>query len=75
MAKIKGDHRISNLEAQRRFQDKASSIDKEMNAALAGVDWQRRKNAEKSLVEWVKTYCIGLVLDEPPPPKGEEVLR
>ena len=75
MAKIKGDHKISNLEAQRRFQDKVCSIDKEMNVALACVDWERRKRAEKSLVDWVEEYCVGLVLDEPPPPKGEEVLR
>ena len=26
-------------------------------------------------MDWVKTYCLGLVLDDAPPPKGEEVLR
>lgn len=68
------DHRISNLEAQHRFQDRASSIDVEMTNAFEQIDRKRRNEAEKSLVKWVNTYCLGLVLDDPPPTKGEEVL-
>lgn len=69
------DHRISNLEAQHRFQDRASSIDVQMANAFEQIDWNRRNEAEKSLVKWVNTYCIGLLLDDAPPPKGEEVLK
>lgn len=26
-------------------------------------------------MKWVNVYCVGVFLDEPPPPKGEEILR
>ena len=26
-------------------------------------------------MKWVNTYCVGVFLDDPPPPKGEEILR
>jgi hypothetical protein len=45
-----------------------------MSNAFEQIDWNRRNEAEKSLVKWVNTYCLGLVLDDAPPPKGEEVL-
>lgn len=45
-----------------------------MDAARDCIDLERRAEAEKSLVSWVKTYCVGLLIDEPPPPKGEQIL-
>jgi hypothetical protein len=45
-----------------------------MNEAFENIDWERRHNAEKSLVQWVKTYCVPLLLNDLPPPKGELVL-
>ena len=25
-------------------------------------------------MKWVNTYCVGVFLDDPPPPRGEEIL-
>lgn len=60
-------HKMNNVELTRRFHDKAASIDQQLDQAFSQIDWKRRKAAEKSLVAWVKTYCIGLLLDDPPP--------
>lgn len=68
------DHVLTNLENQHRVQDRAASIDKELDEARANVDRRRRAKAESSLVEWTKTYCVGILLDDPPPPRGEEIL-
>lgn len=68
--KLKYGHRQSVLERQHRFLDNASSIDRELDDAFQNIDWKRRRKAEKSLADWVKTYCIGLLLDDPPPDKG-----
>ena len=51
-----------------------ASIDTALDDAMALIDWERRKAAERSLVKWVDTYCIGLMLDDPPPEKGRQVL-
>ena len=45
-----------------------------LDKARLDIDWKRRSKAEKTLKQWVKTYCVGLLIDEPPPPKGEEIL-
>lgn len=47
------DHTISNVENQHRIQDRAASIDEKLDAAFASIDWQRRNDAEKSIVKWV----------------------
>ena len=39
------------------------------------IDWERRNKAEKSLEDWVRTYCVGILLDENPPDKGNDILR
>ncbi len=44
---------MTNAEAKRRFDDKAASIDQQLDEALAGIDWKRRKEAEKSIEKWV----------------------
>ena len=52
-----------------------ASIDLQLEEAYSNIDWNRRSAAEKDIVTWVKTYLMGLTLEDPPPPKGEEVLR
>ena len=44
--------------------------DYELEEAWKKIDWKRRISAEKSLIEFVNTYLIGLTLDEPPSLKG-----
>lgn len=73
--RINPDRVLTNLEKQRKIDDEAASIDAAIEDAWKKVDWTRRNNAEIGLVEFVKTYLIGLTLDEPPSAKGEEVLR
>ena len=70
-----GDHILSGLETNRRFQDKAASIDEQLNDARSKIDWERRNAAESDIVLWVNTYCIGAFLDETPPPLGEQIIR
>lgn len=65
---------LSNAEQKRKHDDQACSITDDLNAAYLKIDWERRKRAELNLVEFTKTYLIGLALDEPPSKKGEEVL-
>lgn len=68
-------HKITQNEANRRHQEKIASIDKQFDDAFAQINWQRRNDAEKDIVKWVNTYGLGLLLEDAPPPKGEEVLR
>ena len=72
--RIYEDRALTNTELKRRHDDKAASIDEELDKARANVDVKRRADAEKSLVEWTKTYCVGVLLDEAPPPRGEQIL-
>ena len=73
--RIFDDHVLTNIEKQHRFLDKHASIDEQLDLAFANIDWKRRKAAEKSIVKWVQTYCLGLLLDDAPPPKGKDVLQ
>lgn len=41
---------ITAVERRRRHEEKACSIDEELEAAYAKIDWNRRNSAEKSLV-------------------------
>lgn len=65
---------MTNAEAKRAFDDRAASIDRQMDDAISKIDWQRRNQAEKDINTWVRTYCMPLLLDDPPPKKGIEVL-
>jgi hypothetical protein len=69
------DHVLSNVENQRRHLDKVASINDALNEARRNINWQRRNEAERDVVKWVNVYCVGVLLDDPPPPKGEEILR
>lgn len=66
---------LTSSEASRLQQDRFASIDDKMNEALSNINWERRNLAEADIVVWVRTYCIGVFLDEAPPPIGEEILR
>lgn len=69
------DRAATGAERKRRAADKATSIDGILNEALKGIDVKRRKRAETSLAEWVKTYGVPLLLQDQPPPLGVEVLN
>lgn len=73
--KTLGDHAMSNMERQRRKDDKACSIDAELNHAFGSIDWDRRRKAETSLVNWVATYCVPLLLNDAPPELGNTILE
>ena len=73
--RIYEDHALTQTELNRRHNDNAAAIDTLMDEALAARNMRRRRKAEKSLAAWVKTYCIGLLLEDEPPPLGEKVLE
>ena len=67
--------RVDIAQRNRQIRDKLSSIDEHLNESLGKIDWNRRNEAESDIIKWVNQYCIGVFLDEPPPPKGEEILK
>lgn len=48
--RINEDRPLTGFEIKRRHDDKAASIDEELDKARAEIDWKRRRAAEKSLV-------------------------
>ena len=42
------------------------SIDALLDEAISKIDWNRREEASKSLVKFIQTYCIGLMVDDAP---------
>ena len=72
--RVHEDYLMSNTEAKRRYDDRVASIDKELDEARRNIDTKRRHKAEKSLHDWVNTYCVGLLIDDPPPEKGCQIL-
>lgn len=46
-------HKLTGVELKRRHDDKASSIDAELDAAFDEIDWERRERASKSLIEFI----------------------
>ena len=60
------DRKLTGLEAKRRFDDAAVSIDAQLDEAISKIDWNRREEASKSLVKFIQTYCIGLMVDDAP---------
>lgn len=68
-------NKLSSTEASRKHKDAYASIDEELDEALSKINWERRNNAEADIITWIKTYCIGVFLDEPPSPIGELIIR
>ena len=60
-----------------KYQDIAADLD----AALAGIDWKRRRRAERDFPFFLKTYCTsddpsdGAFLEIPPPPEMRPIIR
>ena len=67
--------RLQNRINKRRFDDEASKIDDQLDKAISEIDWTRRNKASKSLVDFIETYCIGLMIDDKPSEKFIEALR
>lgn len=65
---------LSGAELKQKHDDKLAAIDQRLDEARANIDWNRRNEAEKTLSKWVETYCLGILLDDMPPPRGIEVL-
>ena len=69
------DHRMSNIELQHEFLDRESSIDQQLEEAIKNINWKRREAASKSLVSFIKTYCMGLMIDDEPSPMFIQALN
>lgn len=63
------------MELKRRHDELAASIDAQLDEALKLVDRKRRAEAEKDIAAWVRTYCVPLMLNDPPPKLGESLLQ
>lgn len=63
---IHKDRKLTSLEIKRRFDDAAVAIDAQLDDAISKIDWKRREEASKSLVKFIQTYCIGLMIDDAP---------
>ena len=68
-------HKISGAEASRRHEDRLADITDDLIEARKKIDIKRKEEAEKDIVKWVETYCVGLVLQTNPPTKGKEILE
>lgn len=65
---------LSVTERTNRHRDAHANIDPQLREARTKIDWKRRRKAEKSPAEWMKTYCLGTFIDDPPPPKGVKII-
>jgi len=70
----KDGHKLTGVEIKRRHDDNASSIDIELDKAFELINWDRRNKASKSLVAFINTYFVGLMVDTPPSEKFVEAL-
>ena len=68
-------HKLTTMEIKRRFDERAAAIDNELNAAMKQIDWKRRKKACRSLISFINTYFVGLMVDAPPSKKFVEALK
>ena len=68
-------HKITGAEASRRHEDRLADITDDLIEARKAIDTKRKEDAEKDIAKWVETYCVGLVLQSAPPPKGKEILE
>lgn len=66
---------LTSVEAKRRFDDRHAAIDEQLDEAFKKVDEKRKKKGTKSFIDFVQTYCIGLMIDEPPSDRFVEALK
>ncbi len=72
----KSASRLSDAGRKRAMRDREIDITSQLVAARDKIDWSRRKNAEESLEAWMTTYCMGTLINDPPPkPHGSKILR
>lgn len=62
-------------EAKRKHDDKAASIDIALDEAISKIDRRRREKASESLVDFILTYFVGLMIDDKPSEKFIEALK
>ena len=68
-------HKQDGASRMRAARDDAAAIDAQLIEARTKIDWKRRRRAEKSLEAWIKTYGVGVFInDAPPKPHGSEIL-
>lgn len=78
-------HKNRTLESEaarkREARAKATDIGADMEAALAGVDWRRRRRAERDFLCFLTAYCTsedpnaGAFLEIPPPKEMQPIVR
>lgn len=66
---------LSGAEKKRKHDDQYAAVDQELDAALQNVDHQRREQGTRTFIDFVHTYCIGLMIDDPPSEKFVEALK
>ena len=74
--KLKGGAK-SGAERKAEFVSRHSDVGADFDAALAEVDWKRRKRCEKSLVAFAAAYCTGEggFLETRPPKSMQGILE
>ena len=73
--RIYKDHVLTQTEKNRRHQDKVASIDAEMDQAFLEINWERRNKASQSLLDFIQTYMISLMIDFPPSENMKNAIR
>ena len=76
-------NRTLESEAARKREKRAESSDiaADLDAALAEIDWKRRRKAERHFLYFLRTYCTnddpstGAFLEIPPPPSLQPIVR
>ena len=76
-------NRTLDSEAARKREERAESSDiaADLDAALAGIDWKRRRRAERDFLYFLRAYCTnddpgaGAFLEIPPPPSMQPIVR
>ena len=61
--------------ASRKRANKYASIDEELDEAIKNINWERRNEAEKDINKWIETYCLGVLLDDLPSPKCQQIIE
>lgn len=69
------DTRQRQLKTTHKWVDDAASIDREFDEALSLINWERRNKASEHLVDFIKTYCQGLMIDNLPSEKFVEAIN